>query len=151
MCERVALALVGKYENVRKGVETVMTGRVLDYEAKDILREGIRTGEEKGKKEGKEEGTLTTLVHGVRRKLEKIRARRTRRKSWSRSFPAFWQLWLAKFNFYMYNITLRKAHGNCCIRITVPFLQVREKFGNRYTKDYFQIQMMNMVLRHYAG
>lgn len=71
MCERVALALVGKYENVRKGVETVMTGRVLDYEAKDILREGIRTGEEKGKKEGKEEGALTILVRGVRRKLEK--------------------------------------------------------------------------------
>lgn len=75
MSERVALALAGKYENVRKGVEAVMGGKVLEYEAKDILREGIRTGEERGKeigKEiGKEEGALAALVRGVRRKLEK--------------------------------------------------------------------------------
>lgn len=75
MCERVALALAGKYENVRKGVEAVMTGRVLDYEAKDILREGIRIGEKRGKeigeKIGEKAGTLATLVRGVRRKLEK--------------------------------------------------------------------------------
>lgn len=79
MCKRVALALAGRYEKVRKGVEAVMGGKVLEYEAKDILREGIKTGEERGKKIGeeigkeigKEEGTLMTLVHGVRRKLEK--------------------------------------------------------------------------------
>ena len=75
MCKRVALALAGRYEKVRKGVEAVMGGKVLEYEAKDILREGIKTGEERGKKIGeeigKEEGTLMTLVRGVRRKLEK--------------------------------------------------------------------------------
>lgn len=75
MCRRVALALAEKYEKVRKGVETVMGGKVLEYEAKDILREGIKTGEERGKEIGqeigKEEGSLATLVRGVRRKLEK--------------------------------------------------------------------------------
>lgn len=67
MCGRVAQALAGKYEKVREGVEAVMGGKVLEYEAKDILREGIKTGEERGK----EEGSLASLVRGVRKKLEK--------------------------------------------------------------------------------
>ncbi|SKC08257.1 hypothetical protein SAMN06296386_1204 [Lachnospiraceae bacterium] len=39
MCDKVAEALSNKYRNVQKGVETVMGGQVLDYEAKRIARE----------------------------------------------------------------------------------------------------------------
>ena len=38
MCDKVAEALSHKYRNVQKGVETVMGGQVLDYEAKRIAR-----------------------------------------------------------------------------------------------------------------
>jgi hypothetical protein len=38
MCDKVAEALSNKYRNVQKGVETVMGGQVLDYEAKRIAR-----------------------------------------------------------------------------------------------------------------
>lgn len=71
MSEQVALALARNYVNVRKGVESVMGGKVLDYEAKDIRNAGIKVGEEIGKEIGKEEGTLTALVKGIRRKIEK--------------------------------------------------------------------------------
>ena len=37
-----------KYNSVRKGVKSVMGGRVLDYEAKKIKREGIEQGIEQG-------------------------------------------------------------------------------------------------------
>ena len=42
MCDKVAEALSNKYRNVQKGVEKVMGGQVLDYEAKRIAREDVK-------------------------------------------------------------------------------------------------------------
>lgn len=59
-----SLHLAKNYENVRKGVKSVMGGKVLDYEAKTIRNEGIsigiEIGTEKGREEGKEEGIINT-------------------------------------------------------------------------------------------
>ncbi len=44
MINKVAESLADKYEKVKEGVESVMGGAVLEYEAKDILREGITQG-----------------------------------------------------------------------------------------------------------
>ena len=46
MCDKVAEALSNKYRNVQKGVETVMGGQVLDYEAKRIARAAAEKAEE---------------------------------------------------------------------------------------------------------
>lgn len=45
--------IAAKYEAVRKGVRSVMGGKVLEYEAKTILKEG--------QKEGRLEGRLEML------------------------------------------------------------------------------------------
>lgn len=44
MCKNVAEALTKEYANVKEGVETVMGGVILDYEAKRILNQGIERG-----------------------------------------------------------------------------------------------------------
>ncbi len=44
MLNKVLEHIAVKYENVREGVKAVMVGRVLEYEAKTIKREGIREG-----------------------------------------------------------------------------------------------------------
>ena len=49
-----------KYDSVRKGVKSVMGGRVLEYEAKTIKREGIREGIEQGIEQGIH-GTVSIL------------------------------------------------------------------------------------------
>lgn len=55
--EHIAL----KYDAVRKGVREVMGGRVLEYEAKTIKREGIAEGRERGIAEGRENGIRDTV------------------------------------------------------------------------------------------
>ena len=45
MSKKVIENLAVKYANVTKGVTSVMGGKVLEYEAKTILREGIQEGE----------------------------------------------------------------------------------------------------------
>ena len=45
MSKKVIENLAVKYTNVTKGVTSVMGGKVLEYEAKTILREGIQEGE----------------------------------------------------------------------------------------------------------
>lgn len=57
MSNKVVENLTARYANVREGVKAVMGGKVLDYEAKDILKRGIRQGLEEGQKE-----TLLSLV-----------------------------------------------------------------------------------------
>ena len=44
MSKKVADAVTKKHENIRKGVEHIMGGKVLDYEASDILNRGIEQG-----------------------------------------------------------------------------------------------------------
>lgn len=60
MSEKVLGNIAAKYENIRKEVREVMGGQVLEYEAKNILRQGI----EQGKKQGTVESVLKMLVKG---------------------------------------------------------------------------------------
>ena len=46
-----------KYENLKKGVTSVMGGRILDYDAKDILNEG--------KLEGKLKAYISLVKDGI--------------------------------------------------------------------------------------
>ena len=61
MAQKVVEALANKFANVKKEVTSVMGGKVLEYKAKDILRQG----ESKGKEIGKEIG-LDALVNTLR-------------------------------------------------------------------------------------
>ena len=61
MSEKVIEALTQKYTAIKKEVVQIMGGKVLDYEAKDILL--------RGRKEGKEEGALMTLSELVQKNL----------------------------------------------------------------------------------
>lgn len=48
MTNKVVKSLTGKYENISKEVTNIMGGKVLEYEAKTILRQGIAQGIEQG-------------------------------------------------------------------------------------------------------
>ena len=50
-----------KYQSVREGVKTAMGGRILEYEAKTILKRGIAEGMEKGMEKGVEKGIRGTV------------------------------------------------------------------------------------------
>ena len=77
MSERVLANLAKSYGNIRKGLGTVMGGKILDYEAKRIRNEGwnaglnagrdegwnagLNAGRNEGRNEGVIIGTVTTL------------------------------------------------------------------------------------------
>ncbi len=69
MSRRVLRNIAKKYKKVKKGVKSVMGGKVLDYEAKRIrtagLLEGRKEGQIEGKEEGRKEGKLETLIELV--------------------------------------------------------------------------------------
>ncbi len=44
MINHVIALITQKYENVRRGVEPIMGGKIIEYEAKDILNKGIEKG-----------------------------------------------------------------------------------------------------------
>ena len=54
MSNRVLEKIAKKYSSVREGVKTVMGGKILDYEAKTIKREGEEEGIKKGIKKGED-------------------------------------------------------------------------------------------------
>ena len=54
MSRKVIEHLAAKYKNVAKGVSRTMGGKVLNYEAKDILNRGRREGRMEGRREGEE-------------------------------------------------------------------------------------------------
>ncbi len=54
-----------KYQKVRGGVEPIMGGKIIEYEAKTILNKGIEQGIEKGRLES----AISTLNRYIRRKL----------------------------------------------------------------------------------
>ena len=56
MSDKVVENIARKYENVREGVKSVMGGKVLEHEAKTILREGWEQGHQEGHREGRIEG-----------------------------------------------------------------------------------------------
>ena len=48
MTNHVLALIAEKYQNVREGVEQIMGGKILEYEAKTIRNEGIRIGRDEG-------------------------------------------------------------------------------------------------------
>ena len=44
MCRKVIVNLAAQYENVKKGVDSVMGGQILEYEGKTIFNEGKKEG-----------------------------------------------------------------------------------------------------------
>ena len=67
MSKKVLEALTVKYSKVQEGVGKIMGGKILNYEAKDILNKG----REEGRKEGLKEGRMDHLIVQVQKKLEK--------------------------------------------------------------------------------
>ena len=65
MIDKVAVFCAGKYAGVKKEVEEIMGGQILNYEAKDIrnkaLREGRAEGISIGKETGRQEGESLAL------------------------------------------------------------------------------------------
>ena len=53
MSKKVLENIAAKYQNVQKGVNDIMGGKVLEHEGKTILNEGIAIGEERGRREEK--------------------------------------------------------------------------------------------------
>ena len=79
MIDKVAMFRAGKYAGVKKEVEKIMGGKILNYEAKDIrnsgIREGISIGKEAGRQEGEELlGKLVKLLLGEGRTTDIERA-----------------------------------------------------------------------------
>ena len=56
MVNHVMSLIAEKYQNVREGVEHIMRGKILEYEAKTILNKGIQIGFDKGRAEGFDKG-----------------------------------------------------------------------------------------------
>jgi len=56
MSEKVLEHIAAKYNAVREGVKAVMGGRILEYEAKTIKREGFAEGRVEGRAEEREKG-----------------------------------------------------------------------------------------------
>ena len=52
MIDKVAVFRAGKYAGVKKEVEEIMGGKILNYEAKDIRNKALREGKEAGRREG---------------------------------------------------------------------------------------------------
>ena len=65
MTKRVVENLAQKYRQVQKGMSDVMSGKVLDYEAKTIFRQGVAQGREDGIREGLSEGLRINLRKGI--------------------------------------------------------------------------------------
>ena len=67
MSNKVLEKIAKKYEAVREGVKTVMGGKILEYEAKTIKREGEKEGIKKGEKEGIKKGEKEGIKKGENR------------------------------------------------------------------------------------
>ena len=59
-------AIAAKFENIRKEVDVIMGGEVLDYSAKRILNQGIEKGIELGRSEGIELGHNNGVEEGIK-------------------------------------------------------------------------------------
>lgn len=65
MSGKVLENIAQKYGNVKEGVKSVMGGRILDYEAKRIKKEGREEGRKEGRKEGRMEGLQEGKKEGL--------------------------------------------------------------------------------------
>lgn len=61
MSNKVVEHIAWKFEQIRKGVQSVMGGQILEHEAKTIRNEGIELGREEGRELGREEGIRGTV------------------------------------------------------------------------------------------
>ena len=66
MTDKVPEHIAAKYRAVREGVKAVMGGKVLEYEAKTIKREGIAQGRAEGIAQGRAEGMAQERENGIR-------------------------------------------------------------------------------------
>lgn len=62
MIRKVADNLSKKHEHVRKELDKIVGGRVIEFEGEQLLREGEKIGVEKGEKRGEKKGSLKTLA-----------------------------------------------------------------------------------------
>ena len=62
MTNHVLALIAQNYHRVQKGVENVMRGKILDYEAKTIRNKAIAEGRAAGRAEGKAEGIAETMA-----------------------------------------------------------------------------------------
>ncbi|MGN1158019.1 MAG: hypothetical protein ACI4TK_17735, partial [Agathobacter sp.] len=65
MSKKVMKAITRNYANVQEGVASVMGGKVLEYEAKTILNEGISQGISQGYTKGCIETYLELVKEGI--------------------------------------------------------------------------------------
>ena len=106
MTHTVVNRLAEKYPNIKKGVNAVVGGNIIEFEALKIKREGIREGILQGILEGKQEGmqegaadafntvaerlinngsdgyTIATATGYDRNRIDLIAARLNRKVSW---------------------------------------------------------------------
>lgn len=61
MSNHIMALVAQKYQNVQKGVESIMGGKIIEYEAKTILN--------KGRDEGRMATVINTLKRYIRRQL----------------------------------------------------------------------------------
>lgn len=67
MTRKVAENLAVNYEKVRKGVLDVMGGKILSYEAKEILFKGRQEGRQEGRREGRQEKAMICYLNAIKR------------------------------------------------------------------------------------
>ena len=76
MTKKVVENIAKKHETIREGVKQVVGGKILEYEAKDILnqgrREGLSQGRREGLSQGRQEGELNMCIRLIRDGLLKI-------------------------------------------------------------------------------
>ena len=56
LSKKVVDNIAKKYEKIRRGVDVIMGGKVIETEAKKMYIRGIKIGEENGRIEGRNEG-----------------------------------------------------------------------------------------------
>ena len=66
MTVKVVDSLAAKWDNIKKGVEVIMGGEILELEVDKILNRGIDIGKMEGKVEGRIEGLLEGMISLVR-------------------------------------------------------------------------------------
>ena len=71
MTRKVAENLAVKHEGIKKGVEAIMGGKILNYPAKDILNDGIQLG----RQEGRQEAAMWCYLNAVSRGMSQEDAR----------------------------------------------------------------------------
>ena len=71
MSKKVVDNIARKYERIKKGVDEIMGGKVIETEAKKMYNKGILIGEENGRNEGRSEGEQNKLKDLIKKKLAK--------------------------------------------------------------------------------